>query len=289
MATRQYVDEMAQKYLPLAGGTMYGSIRRNLFGSYVSGVKDGALIQNTNEGAFGAIFAAFTQNYKVGLGTHSAAHDDVILFSITKENVDNNVNDVQRRLLWNAGTGTLVADTFTGEVAGNAASATKLQTSRKINGVNFDGTQDITITAQANGGTSATCSGNAASATKLQTGRAISVNLASSTAQIFDGTNNIVTCAVGVLPVEKGGTGNTVGAMPLPDLNAAGLGKLVTWSSVNSYTLPPGGTWFIPLAIYHELGGQYCQFARTGLYAGGTTIASGGESKLVAGCAIRIA
>ena len=37
---------------------------------------------------------------------------------------------------------------------GNAASADKLKTARKINGGNFDGTKDITITAVANGGTS---------------------------------------------------------------------------------------------------------------------------------------
>lgn len=59
--------------------------------------------------------------------------------------------------------------------SGNAASATKLQTSRRINGVLFNGTGDITITAAANGGTSASCSGNAASATRLQTARRITI------------------------------------------------------------------------------------------------------------------
>ncbi|MGL5905109.1 MAG: hypothetical protein ACRCZA_00090, partial [Shewanella sp.] len=64
---------------------------------------------------------------------------------------------------------------------GTAVAATKLATPRAINGVNFDGTAAITITAAANGGTSAACSGNAATATKLATPRAINgVN--------FDGT-----------------------------------------------------------------------------------------------------
>lgn len=49
--------------------------------------------------------------------------------------------------------------------SGNAATATKLQTARAINGEAFDGTGDITITAAANGGTSAACSGNAATST----------------------------------------------------------------------------------------------------------------------------
>ena len=70
------------------------------------------------------------------------------------------------------------------DITGNAASATKLQTSRRINGVLFNGTGDITITAEANGGTAAACSGNAATATRLQTGRTIN-------GVPFDGTRNI--------------------------------------------------------------------------------------------------
>ena len=47
----------------------------------------------------------------------------------------------------------------------NASTATTLQTARTINGVSFDGSSNITLTAAANGGTSAACSGNAATAT----------------------------------------------------------------------------------------------------------------------------
>lgn len=103
---------------------------------------------------------------------------------------------------------------------GNAATATKLQTSRTINGVSFDGSQDITITAaptahthtssqisdatnvntankivkrDANGnfaaGTiTANLSGNASTATKLQTARTIN-------GVAFDGTSNITITA----------------------------------------------------------------------------------------------
>lgn len=74
------------------------------------------------------------------------------------------------------------------DITGNAASATKLRTSRRINGVLFNGTGDITITAEANGGTSASCSGNAASATKLQTPRRIN-------GELFDGTGDITITA----------------------------------------------------------------------------------------------
>jgi hypothetical protein len=65
-----------------------------------------------------------------------------------------------------------------------AAAATKLATARTINGVNFDGSANISISAPANGGTSAACSGNAATATKLATARTIN-------GVAFDGSANI--------------------------------------------------------------------------------------------------
>ena len=66
---------------------------------------------------------------------------------------------------------------------GNAATATKLQTARKIGGVNFDGSQDISLPGVNQTGNQST-TGNAATATKLQTARTIN-------GEAFDGTKNI--------------------------------------------------------------------------------------------------
>lgn len=66
---------------------------------------------------------------------------------------------------------------------GNAATATKLQTARKIGGVNFDGSQDISLPGVNQTGNQST-TGNAATATKLQTARTIN-------GVAFDGTKNI--------------------------------------------------------------------------------------------------
>lgn len=66
---------------------------------------------------------------------------------------------------------------------GNAATATKLQTARKIGGVNFDGSQDISLPGVNQTGNQST-TGNAATATKLQTARTIN-------GIAFDGTKNI--------------------------------------------------------------------------------------------------
>ncbi|HGB2019041.1 TPA: tail fiber domain-containing protein [Salmonella enterica subsp. enterica serovar Wangata] len=66
---------------------------------------------------------------------------------------------------------------------GNAATATKLQTARSIGGVAFDGTKDISLPGVNQTGNQDT-TGNAATATKLQTARTIN-------GIAFDGTRNI--------------------------------------------------------------------------------------------------
>lgn len=66
---------------------------------------------------------------------------------------------------------------------GNAATATKLQTARNIGGVAFDGTKDISLPGVNQTGNQST-TGNASTATKLQTARTIN-------GIAFDGTRNI--------------------------------------------------------------------------------------------------
>lgn len=65
----------------------------------------------------------------------------------------NLIGDVTGNVNTSSGTSTfnvVTAERFIGaSLSGNAFSATKLETTRKINGVNFDGTADITVTASA--------------------------------------------------------------------------------------------------------------------------------------------
>ncbi|HFX4615451.1 TPA: phage tail protein, partial [Escherichia coli] len=97
---------------------------------------------------------------------------------------------------------------ITGALAGNADTATKLKTARKIGGVAFDGSADINLPGVNIAGNQNT-SGNAATATKLQTARTIG-------GVAFDGTANID------LPgVNKTGNQSTTG-------NAATATKLQT-------------------------------------------------------------
>ena len=71
---------------------------------------------------------------------------------------------------------------------GNSATATKLATARTINGVSFDGSTNITITAAANGGTSSSCSGNSATASTLATARTLTIG---NTGKAFNGSANV--------------------------------------------------------------------------------------------------
>lgn len=99
------------------------------------------------------------------------------------------------------------------DTTGNAATATKLKTARRIGGVAFDGTGDINLPGVNQAGNQNT-SGNAATATKLQTARSIG-------GVAFDGTKDIS------LPgVNQTGNQSTTG-------NAATATKLQTARTIN--------------------------------------------------------
>ncbi|ENA5509951.1 tail fiber domain-containing protein [Shigella boydii] len=106
------------------------------------------------------------------------------------------------------------------DTTGNAATATKLKTARRIGGVTFDGTGDINLPGVNQAGNQNT-SGNAATATKLQTARNIG-------GVAFDGTKDIS------LPgVNQTGNQSTTG-------NAATATKLQTARTING--IPFDGT-----------------------------------------------
>jgi len=149
------------------------------------------------------------------------------------------------------GSGNFAAGTITATLSGNASTATALQTARNINGVSFNGTADITVTAAAGtltgttlasnvvsssltsvgtltnltvtntitgsvSGSSGSTTGNAATATALQTARTIN-------GVSFNGTADItVTAAAGTL------TGTTLAS----GVTASSLTSVGTLSSL---------------------------------------------------------
>lgn len=111
-------------------------------------------------------------------------------------------------------------------VSGNAGTATKLANARTINGVSFDGTANITITAAANGGTSAACSGNAATATTLATARTIN-------GTAFNGSANITTANWGTSrSINIGGVTKSVNGSANVTWTAEEIGGVRSFTSV---------------------------------------------------------
>ena len=66
---------------------------------------------------------------------------------------------------------------------------------------------------------------------------------------------------------------------------SSGVGQVVSWSNVASYTLPSGGTWLV-IADSHSGDSSYCTLQYHGLYSGGSKISG---STATSGLAWRIA
>lgn len=81
--------------------------------------------------------------------------------------------------------------------------------------------------------------GRAASATVLATARTIRINLASNTAESFDGSADVTPGVTGTLPIANGGTGATSGGTALKNLLAAGA--MVLSSHQYGTSLPSAG------------------------------------------------
>jgi hypothetical protein len=148
-----------------------------------------------------------TLTFTGGTGVATTVSDDEITFAIGQA----------------VGTGdsvTFAAVTadLTGDVTGNADTATALATARTIGGVSFDGTANISLPGVDTTGNQDT-SGNAATATALETARTIN-------GVSFDGTANITTLTAG--------TGVTVSGTEVAIGQAVGTGDNVTFNDISA-------------------------------------------------------
>ena len=103
---------------------------------------------------------------------------------------------------------------FTGNVSGNAGTASALETARTIGGVSFDGTANIDLPGVNTAGTQNT-SGNAATATtagKLTNARTIALSGVISGSASFDGSGNIEITTTGGGGTYTGGNGINISA-----------------------------------------------------------------------------
>lgn len=109
--------------------------------TYVSAVKDGGALVNSQATAWGAIWRAPTKDYQVAGATWSSTNNNVyICYSVTNANVDAGTNTMAKSLIWAADTGTLTTTTFSGALSGNASTATE-----------FSANKDVTLTGDVTG------------------------------------------------------------------------------------------------------------------------------------------
>ena len=138
--------------------------------------------------------------------------------------------DLKANLASPAFTGTVTAPTFVGALTGNARTATALATPRTINGVAFDGTANITITAvaDANTLTGTTLASNVLASSLTSVGTLGSLTVTAPIVGSITGNAATATTATnvsGTVAIANGGTGATTKAAAfdaLSPMTAAG-------------------------------------------------------------------
>lgn len=150
--------------LPLAGGTMTGTIKSSVnTTTYLNGNNGSAVVNSTAAGS--AYVTLLRKKSTNGVFTVNGYQGNFILGYTSDTTIESDNNTLDKALYFGE-SGTLYpsinnsqnlgdsshkwknvyATTFTGALSGNASTATKLATARTINGVSFDGTKNITIT-----------------------------------------------------------------------------------------------------------------------------------------------
>jgi hypothetical protein len=156
-----------------------------------------------------------------GSATFTANQSGSSSFTVTSNATSSNTVStiVARDASGNFSAGTITAaltGNVTGDVSGNAGTATILQTARTIGGVSFNGSANINLPGVNTAGNQNT-SGNAATATKWATGRTISLTGdVTGTSGSFDGSGNLsfaTTIAANSVALGTDTTGNYVASI----------------------------------------------------------------------------
>ena len=167
------------------------------------------------------------------------------------------------------------ANKFTGAVAGNAATATALQTARSINGTNFNGTGNITT---ANWGTARNIS--IADATAANTGTGVSVNGSGNVTLKLPATikASLTGNAATATKATQDGAGQQINTTYIKGLSISG--QTITYTkgngSTGTITVPTGAgaKGYITESKYNADGSWYRKWSDGWLEQGGIISAS---------------
>jgi len=133
--------------------------------------------------------------------------------------------------------GNVTAPNFIGALTGNASTATKLQTPRAINGVLFDGSADITVTANASTLSSTTLNSSVIASSLQSVGSLVALNVTGTTT--LSGALNS-TSSINANTISGEFTGNIGSTTPKTGVFSTVTANGLIYSTANGFKFPDG-------------------------------------------------
>lgn len=167
--------------------------------------------------------------------------------------------------------GAVTAPSFVGAVTGNASTATALATPRAINGVNFDGTGPITVTAAAGTLTGATLNATVTASSLTSVGVLASPHM---TTAVIDSGGLTITSGTAALQAVTGTTGSFSSTLSSTGDFAVATNKF-TVAAASGNTLVAGTLGVTGAAMFAAVSGTSGTFSGAVSATGGLSSASG--------------
>lgn len=204
-----------------------------LFDVNTNGLSVGATLYQNGAGGYTTTKPSSGFYQALGWVVRANTNNGVIAVNVvTPLYVETSTNTANTSVLRD-GSGNFAAGTITASLTGNASTATALQTARTINGVSFNGTADITVTAAAG-----TLSGNTLASGVTASSLTSVGTLSSLTVAAKVSANNVGTAVSGFSDYLNGGAWDILGASTAGSASTLAIGgyRSSQWIGIDFYT-----------------------------------------------------